>query len=259
MCQIKSNNDCIFIPKQNDIISLFTQKGKQHLRLLYLILFVFSLSLCAKEQVLTTKTPKNPNTPSPTKSSKESQEEKSSNPLLSQTSSSLARWFIGVSAGANYSLKYEKPFAMVDFKTGLTYDNQWGRSYIYANISYAYLKDWNTQAHSSDGYFIDTLFNTDLGVNLVETPSFSFLLMFGVGIGGRWIEQGYTLEKSFYTHESFFISNLNISMRAEIAKEHVISLTFKPQLTKGWYQDRELTFEYFKEMSLLLSYTFWKF
>lgn len=189
-------------------------------------------------------------------------QEQTTNPLTSKTSQSpsVARWFIGVGSGANYSFKYEKPFAIVDFKSGLTYDNEWGQSYMYANISYAYLQNWDKNAQKSQGYFIDTLFNTDLRINLFESPSFSFLLMFGVGIGGRWIEQSYNTPNSFDAmHDSFFITNLNIGMRMEICKEHVLSLTLKPQLAKGWYENRQLTFEYFREMSLLLSYTFWKF
>lgn len=178
---------------------------------------------------------------------------------ISQTSSSPARWFVGAGSGVNYSLEYKKAFAMIDLRAGVTYDNDWGRSYLYTNLSYAYLKNWSKEAQSSQGYFIDTLFNIDVGLNLVQTPSLSFLLMFGVGIGGRWTEQEYRQIHSFNTHNSFFITNLNIGLRSEIAKEHIISLTLKPQLTKGWYQNRELTFEYFKEMSLLLSYTFWKF
>lgn len=181
------------------------------------------------------------------------------NLLLSPKTHLPLRWFIGLGSGVNYSLAYDKPFALIDFKSGVTYDNEWGRSYIYANITYTHLQGWNEHAQTSQGYFLDTLINTDLGVNLYESPSFSFLLMFGVGLGGRWSEQSYKQIHSYYTHSSFFIAHLNIGARMEIKKEHVISLTLKPQLAKGWYENRQLTFEHFREVSILLSYTFWKF
>lgn len=224
---------------------------------------IFSLLFCASPQNTTPKKPssqKTKTTKSTTKKAQDTTATQQENPLLSKSSSnSKTRWFVGAAAGANYSFSLEKPFAIVDLKTGFTYDNDWGRSYMYANISYAYLEGWNKNAQKSKGYFIDTLINTDLGVNLFESPSFSLLLMFGVGVGGRWIEQSYTQNFSYNQHDSFFITNLNIGLRSEIAREHVIALTLKPQLAKGWYQNRELAFEYFKEMSLLLSYTFWKF
>lgn len=238
------------------------------MRKLCLLPLAFSLLFCANSP----KDLQNPSSKSQKKSQQVKQKDTNSKnkeiknqnskpfPLSSQDlSHQLMRWFVGAGAGANYSFVDEKPFAMLDLKAGITYDNQWGRSYIYTNISYAYLEGWNKLAQKSKGYLIDTLINTDLSVKLFESPSFSFLLMFGVGIGGRWIERSYTQIHPYAQKDSFFITNLNIALRSEIAKEHIISLTLKPQLTKGWYQNRELTFEYLKEMSLLLSYTFWKF